>query len=308
MTEQATTERAVAIRRGTLDDSHQAFDVFLAAITDLSARIGAPWDPQPEEMWPRVEPMFQMLADHAAEWWVAEGDDGRLAGYARSIERGGLFELSEFFVRPDHQSSGIGRELLDRAFPAGRGEVRAIIATIDMRAQASYYRSGTAARFPLMSLLGVPGARTGGGRVDVRLESVAATPDEIPQLQELERVTIEFDRGEEMRWLVEQRHGFLYRRAGRAIGFGFLAPRGGIGPVAALDPADMPGILDHLERLAAELGIEEISADVPGPNQAAIQHLLARALRFDTFITLFMSSRPFGSFDRFIGFAPPFVL
>jgi hypothetical protein len=197
---------------------------------------------------------------------------------------------------------------LGRAFPPGRGDVRAIIATLDMRAQASYYRSGTAARFPIMSLIGPPGARAGTGPLDATLEALDATPDEIPQLLELERAAVEFDRGTEMRWLVDERHGYLYRRAGRAIGYGFLAPRGGIGPVAASDPADTAAILDHLERRAAELGLEEISADVPGPNEAAVRHLLSRGLKFDTFITVFMSSRPFGQFDRYIGFAPPFVL
>jgi GNAT superfamily N-acetyltransferase len=300
-------EQALDIRPATPDDSRSAFDVFIASVTDLAARLGNPWEPEPD-MWPRVRPMFDMLADHAAEWWVAPAGDGELLGYARSLERGGLFELSEFFVRPGHQSAGIGRGLLERAFPAGRGEVRAIIATIDPRAQGIYYRSGTAARFPISGLTGKPGVASGGGPLHTTLEAVAATPEEIPQLLSLEREVIEFDRGPEMRWLIDERQGYLYHRAGRAVGSGFLAARGGIGPVLARDPADLPGILDHLERRAAELEIAELSVDVPGPNEAAIRHLLARGLRFDSFVTLFMSSRPFGQFDRFIGFAPPFVL
>ena len=296
------------IRPATPADSRPAFDVFLASVTDLAARLGAPWEPQPEELWPRVKPVMDMLADHAAEWWVAQDGADQLVGYARAVERGGLFELSEFFVHPDHQSGGVGRQLLVHAFPAGRGDVRAIIATIDMRAQASYYRTGTAARFPILSLIGAPGATSGSGPLDGRLEAVAATADEIPLMLELERGAIEFDRGDEMRWLVDARQGYLYRRGGRPAGYGFLGPRGGIGPVAATDAADMSPILDHLERRAAELEMDEISADVPGPNDVAIRHLRSRGLRFDTFITLFMSSRPFGQFDRFIGFAPPFVL
>jgi hypothetical protein len=70
----------------------------------------------------------------------------------------------------------------------------------------------------------------------------------------------------------------------------------------------MPGILDHLERFAAEQEIAEMTVDVPGPNEAAMRHLLGRRFKMDPFITLFMSSRPFGHFDRFIGFSPPFVL
>ncbi len=74
----------------------------------------------------RIQPLYALLAEIAAEWWVAEDDAGRLIGYARSIERGagyGLFELSEFFVRPGHQSAGVGRALLERAFPLGQGHL-----------------------------------------------------------------------------------------------------------------------------------------------------------------------------------------
>jgi hypothetical protein len=43
----------------------------------------------------------------AAEWWVAEEEDsGRLVGFARSIERDGLLELTELFVLPNQQSRG----------------------------------------------------------------------------------------------------------------------------------------------------------------------------------------------------------
>ncbi|HEX3219249.1 MAG TPA: GNAT family N-acetyltransferase [Candidatus Limnocylindria bacterium] len=302
------THPAPDIRPGTAADSRPAFDVFLAAVTDLSARLGSPWDAKPDELWPRLEPMFALLAAHAAEWWVAQDGDGRVIGYARSVERGGLFELSEMFVLPDRQAAGIGRELLRRAFPLGRGDLRAIIATTDVRAQANYYRAGTAARFPIASLLGRPGVATGSGPLDPPLEAVAVTQDDVPALLSLERDAIEFDRGDEMRWLVEQRKGFLYRRAGRVVGSGFMTHRGGIGPVVSISARDMPGILDHLERCAADLELEEITLDVPGPNEAALLHLLDRRLQLDPFFTLLMSSRPFGDFARFIGFAPPFVL
>jgi hypothetical protein len=43
-------------------------------------------------------------------------------------------------------------------------------------------------------------------------------------------------------------------------------------------------------------------------NEIAMRHLLDRRYRMDPFITLLLSSRPFGQFDRFIGFSPPFVL
>jgi GNAT superfamily N-acetyltransferase len=140
------TEPELTFRRGTPADGRACFEVFLPAIRDLSARLGAPWDPAPEELWPKLLPMYEHLAAHAAEWWVAEDSrTGTIAGYARSVERGGLFELSELFVHPDRQSAGVGRGLLERAFPLGRGEVRAIIATTDVRALRRYHAAGTLA-------------------------------------------------------------------------------------------------------------------------------------------------------------------
>jgi GNAT superfamily N-acetyltransferase len=302
------TEAGFSIRPGTAQDSRPAFDVFLPAITDLARRSGTPWDPDPETLWTRVESMFDHLAAHAAEWWVAEDGVGKVIGHARSVERGGLFELSEFFVLPDRQAGGVGGQLLEKAFPIGRGDVRAIIATTDTRAMARYYRAGTTARFPIIALAGAPGVASGNGPLDRTLDVHPATRDDIPALNELERSVLGFERGDEFEWLIEQRQGHLYRRGGRVIGSAFIGRGGGIGPVSAADPADMPAILDDLERRAAEQEIAELTVDVPGPNEAAMRHLLGRRLKMDPFLTLFMSSRPFGQFDRFIGFTPPFVL
>ena len=302
------TEPAIAIRPARAEDSRASYDVFLAAIIDLSRRQGTPWEPDPEELWTRVEPMFSMLARHAVEWWVAEDAGGTVVGYARSLERGGLFELSEFFVTPNRQTAGVGTQLLDRAFPLGRGDVRAIIATTDTRALSRYYRAGTVGQFAIPALAGTPGAKAGNGALYPSLEAVPVTPDEVPALCELERATIEFDRGEEFGWLIETRQGFLYRRGGKLVGSAFIGPGGGIGPASAAEPELMPAILDHLERHAAEREIKEITLDVPGPNAAAMRHLLSRGFKMDPFLTVLMASRPFGRFDRYIGFSPPFVL
>lgn len=280
--------------------------MFIASAVDLSARIGAPWEPDAEDVWPRLQPLYDRLATHAAEWWIAARPDmGELLGYARSVERGPLFELSEFFVTPGSQSAGIGRRLLERAFPEGRGEVRAIIATIDVRAQARYYRAGTAARFPIASLSGPPRPDTRGA---AGIEATAATRTDAALLVELEAAVLEYPRDEdEFGWLLSQREGWIYQRRGLPIGFAFVG-HSGAGPVAALEPADLVPILLHVEGRAAALGRESLALEVPMVNEVAMRHLLGRGFQIDQFLTLLMSSRPFGHFDRFIGFAPPFVL
>lgn len=296
------------IRRATPDDSRRAFDVFLASARDLTARQNVPWDPEPETQWTKMRYLFDHLAAHAAEWWIAEETaTGETIGYARSVERGGLFELAEFFVHPERQSAGVGAALLDRAFPIGRGEVRAIIATTDLRAQARYYRSGCAARFPIAGMLGPPRATASDPDPGVEAIRLTAGSPDLETVREIEREVLEFDRGDELDWLAERREGYLYRRAGRPIGFAFVSSAG-CGPIAALEAADQPSILAHVETRAAELGVVELSLELPMVNAVAVRHLLDRGFRFDPFYTFLMASRPFGRFDRYIGFSPPFVL
>ena len=295
----------VDFRRGTADDNEPCFQVFLESVIDLSTRIGSHWDPDPEQLWERLEPLYRHLGDHAAEWWVAEDTgSGELIGYARSVARGGLFELTEFFVRPRSQSAGVGRRLLELAFPPERGEVRAIVATPDLRALSRYYRAGTVARFPIVSLTAPPVAEDDA----IGLEIVGASTDDIPKLVAIERAVLEFDRGaDEFAWLLDQREGYLYRRQGRAIGFGFIGSSGS-GPIATLDPAYQVPILLHLEARAKALGRSEVSFEVPMINEVAMRHLLGRRFQMDPFLTLLLSSRPFGQFDRFMSFSPPFIL
>jgi GNAT superfamily N-acetyltransferase len=117
-------------RRATPDDAVACHELMWSSVTDLGVRQGTPLEGTAAEWWRSSEPLNRLLAEMATEWWVAELPISRqLVGLARSIERDGLFELTEFFVRPGEQARGIGRALIERAFPAGRGKVRSIIAT-----------------------------------------------------------------------------------------------------------------------------------------------------------------------------------
>ena len=93
------------------------------------------------------------------------------------------------------------------------------------------------------------------------LEAVKATVDDLETLNDLERAVLEFPRGAEFRWLISQREGYLYRRAGRPVGYGFVGATGS-GPIATLDPADQVPILRHVEARAATLDREELGLEV----------------------------------------------
>jgi GNAT superfamily N-acetyltransferase len=299
-------ESDLTFRRGRPGDERACHDLLWQAVIDLSERQGQQLEGSADDWWAKGEPVHQFLASHAAEWWLAEmPGEVSPAGYARSIERAGLFELTELFVRPDQQARGVGRALLERAFPAGRGEVRMLVATTDVRALTRYYAAELTARFPFLALSGPPG--------EAEAEQLAAqrlTDDQrsLAAMIELERAVLEHPRPEaELRFLLSDREGYLYRRGDVAVGFAFVGTSGA-GPIGTLEPADQPDVLRHVESRARALGVESLELEVPGPNEVAVRHLLGRGLRIDPWVTLLMSNRPFGRFDRFIGYSPPIFL
>ena len=298
---------APLLRRGTNADTRGCHDLLWMSATDLGRRHGTELDGSSDDWWSGMQPVHGYLAEHAAEWWVAEAPDSKeLIGYARSIERGGLFELTELFVRPGVQSKGVGRQLIEHAFPIGRGDVRSIIATTDVRATARYYAADTVARFPYFTIGGRP--RPDAERDGVTAEAIETDADALAAVTRIERAVLDFPRGtDELRWLASTRPGHLFLRGGEPIGFAFIG-KGAAGPIAALEPADLPAILGHVEALAADAGTDRLELEVPGVNEVAIRHLLGRGFHIDPWINLLMSNRPFGRFDRYIGFSPPIFL
>ena len=119
----------------------------LAARTfaELGERLHEP--PQPP---PRPEPalirIHQLIDRDPGGAWVSERS-GELVGAALAIDRDGLWGLSLLVVDPEHQSAGLGRELLARSLEyAGGGRRGAIIlASPDARALRAYARAGFAA-------------------------------------------------------------------------------------------------------------------------------------------------------------------
>ena len=298
------------IRPGTLDDNHACGAVLVEAINDLGRRNGSIDDGSALDLeveWPRWRPFFEHIGRTAAEFWVAEGSDGDLIGYARSIDRGGMFELTEFFVRPSIQSQRLGRDLLDRAFPLGRGHLRLIIATTDVRALSRYLRADVVPRFPVVTF-------TGTSREVALVDGLEIQPLDLERdldaVHTIDDAVLGHRREVDHRWFAEQRDGHRYVRDGRVVGYGYvgLTDGGGGGPFAVLDSSDLPAVMAHAERRRHELGAAETAFEVALHNRAAVDHLLARGYRMDPFLTLVCSSAPFGRFDRYLFCSPALTL
>ena len=298
----------VRYRPGTADDTKTCFEIFETAVDDLGRRTGGnanatSGDPAAFET---RRPLFDHLAATGDLWWVAEDETSGLpVGYARSIIRDGVRELTEFFVLPDAQSAGVGRGLLDRAFPPDGARHRAIIATIDTRAIARYLRTGLDARLPIIGWEGTP--RDEPLETDLAREPIDPTDPPLEELATIDRQVLDFSRDVDHRWLASQRPGWIYRRGGSAVAYGYGPSRPGWGgPYAALEPADLPTLLADGEATAAQAGHAFVTFDTPMIGRAAIDHLLGRGFRVDAFVMLFFTDGPVDALDRYVLTSPPF--
>jgi GNAT superfamily N-acetyltransferase len=125
------------------DDDLAVHEVSVVTFADLNRRLHEPPAPAPALM-PAIVRIHQLFERDPGGAWVAE-DNGRMVGAALALDREGVWGLSLLVVRPDAQSSGAGRELLDRAYEYGNGaRGRVVLASPDARALRSYARRGLA--------------------------------------------------------------------------------------------------------------------------------------------------------------------
>jgi GNAT superfamily N-acetyltransferase len=128
-------------------------DVAVAAFGDLNARLGEmPYAGAPATM--AAVRLRHLLATDPGGAWVAERD-GEIVGAALALVRERVWGLSLFAVAPGAQSTGIGRELLARAWAHGDATGFLILASRDPRALRAYVRLGLDLH-PALDAAGVP--------------------------------------------------------------------------------------------------------------------------------------------------------
>jgi len=297
----------ITYRIGTLADSFAAFQVFLTSIMDYGERMNVQAitggnDPAMlDSIWEKRKPIFDFLATSASQFWLAE-KDGEVIGYARTVEHDGLQELTEFFVAPNQQSAGVGSGLLSRAFADNGAPYRTIIALLDERALSRYLKAGVYGRFMLKyfsrkaEVVSVP--------TDLLIEPLKLA-EHLEAIHRIDRELIHHTRADIHHWLADTRDGFVYKRGGEVVGYGYVG--GSHGPFAVLDENDFPAVLAHAESLMAEKG-EDFGVSVPLVNKKAVDYLLARKYQIDSFSALLMSNVSFGKFENYLTFAPEFFL
>ncbi len=299
--------RAV-IRAATGADSRACFAIFRRSLADLLTRLGyrGPDAPpsDPDALWPAYESLFAHLAATYAQWWIAEDPhEGTPLGYARSTQRAGLLELTEFFVMPGARIAGLGRALLERSFAPDLGEHRAIIATLDAPAVALYLRFGVGHQTTGVDVTGTPRAVAPPAGYDV-------APATLEEVLALEQELLGHARESDVRFMLADRPATLLRERGRPVGYVFEANANGFaGPVGALEPEHLPAALAHLEGAAHAAGLRSLDLTLPLSAQTAVQWLVGeRGFRIDPFYCLFLADGPWARLDRYLPFNPCLML
>jgi len=296
---------APTFRRGTLDDSYTVYRIFERSLEDFSRRTNVQADQTAgdPEAWERRRPLYEHLARTADQFWIAE-EAGQPIGYARSILRDATRELTEFFVLPASQSAGVGRELLARAFPAAGANHRSIIATFDSRALGRYLRAGVYPHFPIYFFRRTP--EVAPEPTDLTIEAFSQAEQVMSELQAIDREILGYARDVDHAWLSQTRQGYLYRRDGHVVGYGYVGSNNS--PFALLDAADYPAVLAHAEAQAAARADEETGFEVPLINRHAVDYLLRRGYRMDSFFAFHMCDESIGKLENYIVTSPPFFM
>ncbi|MFC1922606.1 GNAT family N-acetyltransferase [Chloroflexota bacterium] len=297
-------------RPGTLSDSYTVFNIFERALADLARRFGSTSSFSADEplalerMWAERHSLYEHLAVTADQFWLAERE-GIAIGYARSIVRDGVRQLTELFVLPGEQAGGIGRTLMAQAFPPIQdAKHSSIIASPDIPAQALYLKSGVYPRFPVYYFGRSPEQVSFSS--DLTIEPFQASPSDLATLAEIDKTVLGFTRHIDHKWFLSERQGYLYSRNDQPVGYGYLGLRNG--PFALLDKADFPAVLAHAESQAHIQGRKEFGLEVPTINQVAVDYLLGRGFRMDAFMAVMMNDKPFARFKNYILTSPPFFM
>jgi len=302
---------AIEIRPGTREDLFGAFVVFQLALHGLyqGAGLASPEDkPDPESLSPAFE-YFRMFTEYFAQtaehFWVAE-ERGEIIGFSRSMLRDGIRQLSELFVHPDKQAQGVGKRLLEAAFPFDSTHNRVVIGTSDVRAVTRYLKSGVKFRFTIYDWARQP--EIVPFETDLSIESFTPTSENLASLNSIDRTILGYTREVDHIWLSKNRHGHFYRRNGVIVGYSYVSNRAG--PIAMLNNNDFHAALAHVESEMTKY-VDDVWKNmyvtVPMINTTAVEYVLKRGFQTTPLLEHFMSDTPLGQYENYVFMDPPFI-
>jgi GNAT superfamily N-acetyltransferase len=148
----------VTIRPMRPEDVADAERLRAESFLDLDRRMQRRAWPEPERRSPARQEAWTVRTRHLLETdpggcWVAD-DAGGMIGVATSFVRDKTWCLATYAVRPDVQSRGVGRQLLEAALHHGRGCLRGMLSAGSDPKSARRYRLAGFTLHPQMFLTG----------------------------------------------------------------------------------------------------------------------------------------------------------
>ena len=291
----------IEYRRFNPDDRMPVYRMFRESVWDFMLRNGicGPDDENDvDEYFRRQKDLYLHLEETACEDWVAEDDGGRLLGWARSIERDKHLQLTHFFVAPGAQDGGIGKGLLERAFPLERGRQRSIIATTNALALSLYLRQGVSFQGMAFSFYGQPRPREAESAL--RIERVEASPKTLDNILQIDSRVLGYRRPEDLAFFMRQQPVFLLRDAGRLVAYAFGCDGYSAGPAATLEARHLPILLQQIEQSACDAQMESLWLTIPAAARQAVNWALSCGYRIDPFHEVLLAKESTMQFDRYV--------
>jgi GNAT superfamily N-acetyltransferase len=258
-----------------------------------------PWQPQ---RFPHFEHLLRTDPEGA---WVAEAG-GTVVGFSMGFTRGDIWFLAQLFVQPELHGLGAGQGTLERSIRAGRkrgARVLSVVSSTSPVSQSLYMRQG-------MFAIAI------GYRMSGPIASLRALPDPPREwrtadpsghgdaISELDTHAWGAPRPAEHGLYQSgaygpEDHGFVAVSGDAVAGYGYCSSGGHIGPFAAREPAMVLSLLRIAGDWIAERGAEEGWGYFLSSNTTALGALLAGGWRIDDW-TFFLTSEPYGRFDRYV--------
>ncbi|MFC7387878.1 GNAT family N-acetyltransferase [Sphaerisporangium rhizosphaerae] len=232
---------------------------------------------------------------------------GRVVGFGGILRRARVSHLGDLFVLPEHQSSGIGREILALLLPPGTPGVT--FASDDGRALALYVRQGMRPVCPLLYLTFTPGS----ARPDAPETPRASAPDgrpvrraarargDRPDVREaamLDAGLAGGDRAGSLSWYAGL-PGVTVHTTGTGYAFARVTEGGDLemGPAGGETPEDCAKALSAA--VAAHPGVDEVQVAVPGAHPI-LPRLVRAGWRIDDMDTLMATDPSAIRLDRYL--------
>jgi ribosomal protein S18 acetylase RimI-like enzyme len=288
------------LRPARAEELQTAQELVARSINDLTARhgFGAMASARPADF-----QLFSLTQDPDG-LWVAEVE-GEIAGFAFSWISGDFWFLAELFVSPDHQGRGVGDALMTRtlehASKAGVTNKALITFAFNTVSQGLYIRRGLYPRLPIYFFNARTDLLSGRDRGGETLRYTDIGDSDRARLAQLDATSLGFSRDRHHGFLLGDANtrGVLLHTADNCVGYAYVNSSGHIGPVAVAQPGIMGAAFTTALKLAQQAGASDVSAFLPGSNEAALRVAVAHGMRI-TFPMMLLSARPFGDWSRYL--------